>query len=117
MNNVAVGPDYKLQINMLMKQLYIYAVQYFYITNQLTMEEDYQTIYPSTTTTRSDYVTKINDGELIDIREVQILSYNFLCPVWQREFSKFVDRRTFELTTYARKYTKIVKMDQNNLAT
>ena len=32
LNNVALGLDYKLPINMLMKQLYI-AVQYFYITN------------------------------------------------------------------------------------
>ena len=31
---------------MLMKQLYI-AVRYFYITNQLIMEEDYQAIYTS----------------------------------------------------------------------
>ena len=32
LNNVVLGIDYKLSINMLMKQLYI-AVQYFYITN------------------------------------------------------------------------------------
>ena len=43
LNNVALGLDYKLSINMLMKQLYI-AVRYFYITNRLTMEEDYQAI-------------------------------------------------------------------------
>ena len=53
LNNVALGLDYKLSINMLMKQLYI-AVRYIYITNQLTMEEDYQASYPPTTTTRSD---------------------------------------------------------------
>ena len=55
LNNVSLGIDYKLTINMLMKQLYI-LVRYFYITNRLTMEEDYQAIYPSTTITRSDYV-------------------------------------------------------------
>ena len=32
LNNVSLGLDYKLPINMLMKQLYI-AVQYFYVTN------------------------------------------------------------------------------------
>ena len=57
LNNVSLGLDYKLPINMLMKQLYI-AVPYFYVTNRLTMEEDYQAIYPLTITTRSDYVTK-----------------------------------------------------------
>jgi len=40
LNNTALGLDYKLPINMLMKQLYI-TVRYFFITNRLTMEEDY----------------------------------------------------------------------------
>ena len=44
LNNVALGFNYRLSINMLMKQLYI-AVRYFYITNRLTLEEDYQAIY------------------------------------------------------------------------
>ena len=57
LNNVALGLHYKLPINMLMEQLYI-AVRYFYTTSRITMEEDYQTIYPSTTITRSNYVTK-----------------------------------------------------------
>ena len=61
LNNVSLGLDYKLPINMLMKQLYI-AVRHFYITNRLTMEEDYQAIYPSNTTTRSDNLTKTIDG-------------------------------------------------------
>ena len=60
---------------MVMKQLYI-AVRYFYITNWLTMEEDYQAIYPSTTTTRSDYVTKTIDGELIDINKLEMNEMN-----------------------------------------
>ena len=55
LNNVAMGLDYKLPINMLMKQLYI-AVRYFYIINRLNMEEDYQAIYSPTTTTISDYL-------------------------------------------------------------
>ena len=75
MNNVALGLDYKLPINMLMKQLYI-AVRYFYITDQLTTEEDYQAIYPPTTTTRSDYVTKTIDGELIDIKKLEMNEMN-----------------------------------------
>ena len=60
---------------MLMKQLYI-AVQYFHITNRPTMEEDYQAIYPPTTTTRSDYVTKTIDGELIDINKLEMNKLN-----------------------------------------
>ena len=40
LNNVALGFNYKLSIHMLMKQLYI-AVRYFYIPNQLTLEENY----------------------------------------------------------------------------
>ena len=39
LNNVALGLDYKLSVNLLMKQLYI-AVRYFYITNHLTIEDD-----------------------------------------------------------------------------
>ena len=75
MNNVALGFNYKLSINMLMKQLYI-AVQYFYITNRLTLEEDYQAIYTPTTTTRSDYLTRTIDGELIDINKLEMNKMN-----------------------------------------
>ena len=74
-NNAALGIDYKLSINMLMKQLYI-AVRYFYITNRLTIEEDYQAIYPPTTITRSDYVTKTINGELIDINKLEMNEMN-----------------------------------------
>ena len=66
LNNVEMGLDYKLPINLLMKQLYI-VVRYFYITNRLTMEEDYQAIYPPTTTTRSDYITTTIDRDMIVI--------------------------------------------------
>ena len=75
MNNVALGLDYKLLIIMLMKQLYI-AVRYFYTTNRLTMEEDYQAMYLPTTTTRSDYLTKTIDGELIDINKLEMNEMN-----------------------------------------
>ena len=44
LNNVVLGIDYKLTINMLMKQLYI-AVQYFYITNQLILGKISRAIY------------------------------------------------------------------------
>ena len=38
LNNAALGFDYKLLINMLMKQLYI-AVRYFYVFNQILWKE------------------------------------------------------------------------------
>ena len=60
---------------MLMKQLYI-AVRYFYITNRLTIEEDYQAIYPPTTTTISDYLTKTINGELNDINKLEMNKMN-----------------------------------------
>ena len=75
LNNVALGFDYKLSINMLMKQLYI-AVRYFYITNRITLEEDYQAIYTPTSTTRSDYLTKTIDGELINIIKLELNKMN-----------------------------------------
>ena len=86
LNNIVLGIDYKLLINMLMKKLYI-TVKYFHITNQITLEEDYQAIYTPTATTRSDYLTKTIDGELIDINklvnEIQTNSRRLLragCP-------------------------------------
>ena len=75
LNNVAQGFGYKLLINMLMKQLYI-AVQYFYILNQITLEEDYQVIYTPTTTTKSEYLIKTIDGELIDINKLEMNKMN-----------------------------------------
>ena len=51
LNNATLGVDYKLLINMLMKQLYI-TVQYFYILNQITLEEDHQAIYTPSATTK-----------------------------------------------------------------
>ena len=40
------------------------------------MEEDYQAIYPSTITTRSDYITKTINGELIDINQLEMNKMN-----------------------------------------
>ena len=40
------------------------------------MEEDYQAIYPPITTTRSDYLTKTIDGELIDINQLEVNKMN-----------------------------------------
>ena len=73
---------------MLMKQLYI-AVRYVYITNRLTIEEDYQAIYPPTTTTRSFYLTKTIDGELIDINKLEMNEMNSIKGI----VSKWGDRK------------------------
>ena len=75
MNNVVLGIDYKLSINMLMKQLYI-AVQYLYTTNRITLEEDCQAIYTSTATTQSDYLTKTIGGEIINISKLKLNKMN-----------------------------------------
>ena len=56
MNNTALDLDYKLLINMLMKQLYI-AVQYFYVLNQITLEEDYHVVYKLSANTKNEYLT------------------------------------------------------------
>ena len=56
MNNATLCFDYTLLINMLMKQLYI-AVQYFYVLNQITLEDDYQVVYAPSVNTKSEYLT------------------------------------------------------------
>ena len=48
LNNTALGFDYKLSINMLMKQFYI-VVWYFYILDQITLEEDCHVVYAKST--------------------------------------------------------------------
>ena len=75
MNNVALGFDYKLSINMLMKQLYI-AVRYFYVLNRITLEEDYHVVFAPSANTKSEYLTKIIDGELININKLEINKMN-----------------------------------------
>ena len=75
MNNAALGFDYKLSINMLMKQLYI-AVQYFYVLNQITLEDDCHVVYAPSTNTKSEYLTKTIDEELIDINKLEMNKMN-----------------------------------------
>ena len=75
MNNAALGFDYTLSINMLMKQLYI-AVGYFYVLNRITLEEDYHVVYAPSENTKSEYLTKTIDGKLIDINKLEINKMN-----------------------------------------
>ena len=75
LNNVDLGFDYKLSINMLMKQLYI-AVRYFYVLNWITLEEDCQAMYAPSTNTKSEYLTKTIDAELIDISSSEMNEMN-----------------------------------------
>ena len=75
LNNAAIGFDYKLSINMVMKQLYI-AVQYFYILNQITREEDCQVVYAPSANTKSEYLIETIEGELIDISKLEMSKMN-----------------------------------------
>ena len=75
LNNTALGFDYTLSINMLMKQLYI-AVQYFYVLNRITLEDDCHVVYAPSANTKSEYLTKTIDGELIDINKLEMNKMN-----------------------------------------
>ena len=75
LNNVALGFDYKLSINLLMKQLYI-DVRYFYVLNRITLEEDCHVVYAPSVNTKSEYLTKTIDGELIDISKLKMNKMN-----------------------------------------
>ena len=75
MNNAALGFDYKLLINILMKQLYI-VVWYLYVLNQITLEEDCHVVYASSANTKSKYLTKTIDGELTDINKLEMIKMN-----------------------------------------
>ena len=75
MNNVALGFDYTLSINMLIKQLYI-GVQYFYVLNQITPENYYYDVYAPSANTQSEYLTKTNDEELININKLEMNKMN-----------------------------------------
>ena len=75
LENVALGIDYKLSINMLMKLLHI-TVQYIYILNRITLEEDCHDICTPTANTRSEYLTKTIDGEVIDINKLEMNKIN-----------------------------------------
>ena len=74
-NNTALGFDYKLLINMLMKQLYI-AVRYFYVLNQITLKEDCQVVYAPSVNRKNEYLTKTIDGELINISKLEMNEMN-----------------------------------------
>ena len=75
MDNAALGFDYTLSINMLIKQLYI-AVQYFYILNQITLKDDCHVVYAPSANTQSEYLTKTIDGKLIDIYKLEMNKMN-----------------------------------------
>ena len=75
LNNAALGFDYKLSINMLMKQLYI-AVRYFYVLNRITPEEDCHVVYAPFANTKSECLTKTIDGELINISKLEMNKMN-----------------------------------------
>ena len=75
LNNVVLGIDYKLTINMLMKKLYIF-VRYFYIINRLTSKKISRAIYTPTKTTKNDYLTKTIHGELININKLELNEMN-----------------------------------------
>ena len=75
LNNDALEFDYKLPINMLMKQLYI-AVWYFYILNPITLGEDCKAVYAPSVNTKSERLTKTIDGELIDISKLEMNEMN-----------------------------------------
>ena len=75
MNNAALGFDYNLSINILMKQLYI-AVQYFCVLNQITLEDDCHVVYAPSANTKSEYLTKTIDGELININKLEMNKMN-----------------------------------------
>ena len=75
LNNAALGFDYKLSINLLMKQLYI-AVQYFYVFNWITVEDNCHVIYAPSAITKSEYLTKTIDGELIAINKLEMNEQN-----------------------------------------
>ena len=60
---------------MLMKQLYI-SVQYVYVLNWITLEEDRHVVYTPSANTKNEYLTKTIDGELIDINKLEMNKMN-----------------------------------------
>ena len=75
LNNIALGFNYKLSINMLMKQLYI-TVRYLYVLNPFILEEDCQVVYAPSANTKSECLTKTIDWELIDINKLEVNKMN-----------------------------------------
>ena len=60
---------------MLMKQLHI-AVQYFYVLNRITLEEDYYVFNAPSANIKNKYLSKIIDGELININKLKMNKMN-----------------------------------------
>ena len=54
-----------------MKQLQI-ALQYFYITNRVTLEKIRRDVYTPTKSMKNDYLTKTIHGELSDINKLEL---------------------------------------------
>ena len=61
LNNAALEFDYKLSINMLMKQLYI-AVRSLYVLTRITLEEDCQAVYAISAHTKSECLALNQDN-------------------------------------------------------
>ena len=81
LNNAALGFDYTLLINMLMKQLYI-VVQYVHVLNRITLEVDCHIVYAQSANTKSNYLTKTIDGELIDINKLEMNEIKYIRLGW-----------------------------------
>ena len=58
-----------------MKQLDI-AIQYFYVLNQITLKEYCHAVYAPSENTKSEYLTKTIDGELVDINKLEMNKMN-----------------------------------------
>ena len=56
---------------MLVKQLYI-VLLFFYVFNQITVEEDCHVVYALSAKIKSECLTKTIDGELIDISKLEM---------------------------------------------
>ena len=77
LKNGLKGVDYKMTINMLMKNLYI-VVRYFYITNRLISGDISRVIYKPTKTMKSNYFTQAIQGKLININKLELTKVNVI---------------------------------------
>ena len=75
LNNTALGFEYTLSINMLIKQLYI-AVRYVCVLNRITLEDDCHVVYAPSANTKNEYLTETIDGELININKLEMNKMN-----------------------------------------
>ena len=60
---------------MLIKKLYI-IVRYFYVLNRITLEDDCNVLYAPSANTKSEYLTRTVDGELIGINKLEMNEMN-----------------------------------------